>query len=73
MIASLIDMLKGRKKSKFKKIKFKITSKAIKLFEKLKCYFQIALMLVYFDPTRHLILEIDALSKILRAIFLQFI
>lgn len=39
MAAGLMNMLKSGKKNKFKKIKFKMILKAIKLFEKLKRYF----------------------------------
>lgn len=36
MATSLINILKDGKKNKFKEIKFKMTSEAIKSFEKLK-------------------------------------
>ena len=44
-------------------------SRNIKLFEELKYYFQTVLMLVYFNPTRYLILEANAFSKALKVIF----
>lgn len=66
-------MLKGGKKSKFKEIKFEMTPKTIKLFEKLKCYFQMAPMLVYFDPIKYSMLETNASDETVEAIFLQLI
>lgn len=73
MAAGLTNMQKGRKKGKFKEKRFKMTSKVIKLFEKLKRYFQTALILVYFNPTKYSILETNTLDKALGAIFLQLI
>ena len=54
-------------------MKFKMTPEAIKLFEELKRCFQTAPMLVYFDPTRHFMLETDAFGEALEAILSQLI
>ena len=66
---SLIDILKDGKKSKFKKMKFEITSEAIQSFEELKRYFQTAPILIYFDLTKYSMLETNAFGKAPRAIF----
>ena len=44
------DMLKNSDKSKFKGMVFKMTTEAILSFEKLKCCFSTAPMLVHFNP-----------------------
>ena len=54
-------------------MKFKMTPEAIKSFEELKCCFQTAPMLVYFDPTRRFILETNTSDEALGAIFSQLI
>ena len=73
MAASLMDMLKSEEKGKFKGIKFKMTTEAIKLFEELKCCFQMVPILIYFNLTRHFMLETNASGEVLGAIFSQLI
>ena len=50
-----------------------MTLEIIKLFKKLKYCFQTALVLVYFNLTKHSMFETNTSGKVLRAIFLQLI
>ena len=69
----LTNMLKSSDKDKFRSMVFKMTAKAILLFEKLKCYFSTAPMLVHFNPQRQLMLKTDSSGEALGGFLLQLI
>ena len=58
--ARLTELLQRGTKIKFKGIPFEMTPAALELFKELKCMFICAPMLVYYNPTRCIMLECNA-------------
>ena len=66
-------MLKGGEKDKFKRKKFVLTKKVKEVFEELKRLFTTALILVYYNPARRIMVESNVSSFAILAVISQLL
>ena len=71
--AGLSDMLKSRKKGKFKRKKFVLTKEAKKAFKEFKWLFTTASILVYYNPAWRIMVESDASSFAILVVISQLL
>ena len=71
--AGFLDMLKSGTKGKFRGMKFVFIGEALKTFNELKCFFACALILVYYNLMRRIMLECNASRFAILAILSQLI
>ena len=71
--AGLSDMLKDGTKEKFRDMKFVLTGKTLESFNKLKHFFACTLILVHYNPMRHIMLKCDAFKFAILVILSQLI
>ena len=69
----LTEMLHGGSNGKFKGVKFDMTQAALRSFDELKQRFASAPMLIYYDPSRRIMLECDASGFAIGAILSQLV